>query len=146
MRTLQFDGTKIALIVRGKRDHAHEPRMFEQHADVILADGSPMGFFGHKQPHVSGWSDRSATTGLVKSTTLKTGLNNKGVVFDYQGFRIARPWYVDAAMAKQKVGVVSCVLVINVSESEAALFKGYWITLKSNPGLFNLVGYNFLEH
>jgi hypothetical protein len=109
---------------------------------VILADGSPMGFFGRKQPHVSEFSDRSEPMGLLKSKTLKTGLNNKGVVFDYQGFRISRPWYIDAEMAKNRVGTVSCVLVINVSEAEATLFKGYWTTLRTNPGLFNLVGYN----
>jgi hypothetical protein len=36
-----FAGDKVGLIVRGKKSPAHEPGVMEQHADVILPDGSP---------------------------------------------------------------------------------------------------------
>jgi hypothetical protein len=46
METVTFNGTKIALIVRGKLNTNRDPDLMAQHADVILPDGSPIGFFG----------------------------------------------------------------------------------------------------
>jgi hypothetical protein len=44
--SLLFSGDQVGLIVRGKKSHAHKPDVMEQHADCILSNGAPVGFFG----------------------------------------------------------------------------------------------------
>ncbi len=131
METIIFDGTKIALIVRGKISVDHEPDLLAQHADVILADGSPFGFFGEGQ----------GTSGSGGSI----GLGMDGVVYDHALFQVHRPYYVDLDQAK-KYKVKSTILVITVTEAEALLFKNFWVKLKANPGGFRLIGDNCSTH
>lgn len=131
MQTIIFDGTKIALIVRGKVGVDHEPDLLAQHADAILADGTPIGFFGEGQ----------GTSGSGGST----GLGMDGVVYDYPLFQALRPYYVDVNLAK-KYKVKSTVLIITITKTEASLFKKYWTTLKIKPGGFSLVGGNCSTH
>lgn len=134
MEDLNFDGTKIGLIVRGKLGPQHAPELMAQHADVILADGSPMGFFGEGDPF------SGASFGLGSSAA--SGINMRGTVFDYEQMKIHRPYYVDLNLAMSKYRVVSTVLVISVNKAEAALFATYWKALKEAPGVFNILGYN----
>ena len=37
---------RIALVIRGKHSEAHNPNNLDQHADVVLSSGSPIGFYG----------------------------------------------------------------------------------------------------
>jgi hypothetical protein len=134
MRKLPFDGKTLGLIVRGKYSHQHSPDLMAQHADVILADGSPIGFFGEGDAYSSGASGSRSSN--------KSGLNMKGVVFDYHDMNVHRPYYVDLEMARSKYKVVSTVLLLEVTKQAAALFSDYWAQLKANPKLFNILGYN----
>ncbi len=127
METIVFDGTKIGLIVRGKTGVNHDPDLLAQHADVILADGSPMGFFG----------EGDGTSGSGGSF----GLGMNGVVYDNSLFQVHRPYYVDLDEAK-KYKVKSTVLIITVTKEEAQLFKSFWVKMQTNPGGFSLVGDN----
>lgn len=131
MQTITFDGTKIALIVRGKIGMDHEPGLLDQHADVILSDGTPMGFFGEGQ----------GTSGSGGSS----GFGMDGVVYDFPLFQVHRPYYVDLNMAK-KYKVKSTVLVITVTKKQALLFKKFWSSLKVNPRGFRLIGDNCSTH
>lgn len=79
---LPFDGTRIGLIVRGKFGPAHAPDLMAQHADVILPDGSPIGFFG-EGPAYSGGS-------LGSGSSNRSGMNLRGMVYDYELMRINR--------------------------------------------------------
>jgi hypothetical protein len=134
VENLKFDGTKIGLIVRGKQSHEHSPDLMAQHADVILADGSPMGFFGEGEAHSSGASGSGSSAGY--------GLNMKGAVFDYNMMKHQRPYYVDLDMAKSKYKIVSTILTVTVSKEEAQMFSEYWSTLDRDPAFFNILGYN----
>lgn len=127
----------IGLVVRGKNSPSHDPGVMEQHADCILADGSPVGFFGDTGAASSGRSGSGSWN--------STGMNMRGVVYDYPLFKIHRPFYIDLAAAK-KYSVKSTVLVITVTKAQASLFKDYWNKLKANPGSFYLLGHNCSTH
>ena len=116
---------RVALVVRGKMGPAHHPGAMEQHADAILSDGSPIGFFGE------------GNDGSLNSA----GLGMKGVVYDYAQLRRKRRPYVDLDSAVA-YGVVSTVLVIDVTNDQATKFDHYWTYLSGNPGSFNIVGGN----
>ncbi len=122
---------KIALIVRGKTGADHEPDMLTQHADVILADGSPIGFFGE--------GERTSGSGG------SAGFGMNGVVYDYPLLKTHRSYYVDLDKAK-KYKVKSTVLVMTVTKDQTLLFKNFWIKLKTNPGGFSLLGDNCSTH
>jgi hypothetical protein len=119
----------IGLIVRGKQGPKHHPDKLEQHADVILPNGAPIGFFGERQG----------------SKLNSVGMSMKGAVYDYQALQIERPWYVslDSAVANR---VVSTVLLIEVGKAEAEAFEKYWANLGTHPGTFNIVGGNCSTH
>lgn len=134
--TLKFTGSTVALIVRGKTSAAHEPGNMAQHSDVILADGSPMGFFG---------GEGGASSGSASSSWSSIGMNMKGFVADYAGFMRIRPFYVDGAQAK-RYKKVSTVLVVPATISQATAFALYWKKLQGNPGSFHLLGSNCSSH
>ena len=131
METVTINGTKIALIVRGKLNTNHDPDLMAQHADVILPDGSPIGFFG-KGDGLSG------SSGSI-------GIGMDGIVYDYNLFQVYRPYYVNLIQAK-RYKVKSTVLIITVTHTEALLFKNFWIQIKSNPKGFSLLGDNCSTH
>jgi hypothetical protein len=120
-----FAGDKVGLIVRGKTSPAHEPGVMEQHADVILPDGSPVGFFGEG-------NDGSFN---------KSGLGMDGTVYDFSELRKHRPYYIDCATARG-YGVLSTFLIFAVSATEAKKFSDYWGGLDKSPGSFNILGGN----
>jgi hypothetical protein len=123
-------GTKrIGLIVRGKQGPNHHPDKLAQHADTVLADGSPEGFFGE------------GNDGSLNSI----GLGMQGVVYDYDLLRINRPWYVDKSSAVTN-RVVSTVLLIDVDQAGADKFKDAWDKMTTSPGDFNIVGGNCATH
>ncbi len=142
--------TQVGLIVRGKIDHNHEPGKLEQHADCVLPNGVPVGFFGGGGDassgsfasitnSFSGWAD--GPSGVWNSV----GLNMKGFVAYYEDFQKMRPAYVDLNLAI-KYKTVSTLLIINVNETQAGLFQSYWEQLRLNPGAFNILGGNCSTH
>ncbi len=141
----------IGLIVRGKKDVKHKPGVMEQHADCILPNGAPIGFFGGGGDVSSGSSGSSFASSLKSwgdgpsVSWNKTGINMKGMVADYKTFNKIRPMYIDAKLAK-KYNVISTVLLLDVTKSEAELFEQYWTNLKLNPGSFNILGGNCSTH
>src|SRR5919109_2095929 len=65
-----FNGSTVGLIVRGKSGPAHHPGVMEQHADCILSDGSPMGFFGEP---VNGTPKGAASSGVMSGGSSGAG-------------------------------------------------------------------------
>jgi hypothetical protein len=133
---IPFTSAMVGLVVRGKRSPTHAPGVMEQHADCVLPDGSPVGFFG-TGPNRSG--------GGSSASSMNVGLNMRGVVYRYPEFRINRPWYVNLADAKAS-GVVSTVLTVNVGTAVALTFAAYWQKLFDKPGGFDLLGNNCSTH
>ena len=101
----------------------------DQHADVILSNGAPTGFYGEG-------NDNSAN-GI--------GLMMQGAVWDYARLRLERPFYVDASRAMAN-RVVSTALLIAVTEKQAAAFDAAWAALALHPGSFNILGGNCSTH
>lgn len=127
--TFTFAGDKIALIVRGKKSHAHVPGNLEQHADCILSNGSPVGFFGEG-------NDGSSNS---------SGMGMNGIVYDYSALSRKRAPYVDAGIAKS-TGTISTVLFVQVSTAEANAFDKAWADMTSDPGSFQILGWNCSTH
>lgn len=142
-----IDSNTVGLIVRGKRNDAHSPGTMEQHADCILPNGEPVGFFGGEGDASSGSSGSSFKSSLSSwqdgpSVSLNsTGINMEGMVAYYPELKRIRPYYVDVDLAK-RYEVISTVLLIPVDHSQASLFKTFWENLKLNPGAFNILGGN----
>ena len=65
----------------------------------------------------------------------------KGKVALHKDLLKIRPMYVDINLAR-KYSVFSTVLLLEVTHSQAKLFKTFWENLKLNPGAFNLLGRN----
>lgn len=127
---VSFNGAnRIGLIVRGKMSPTHHPDKMAQHADAILASGAPTGFYG----------EGNGASGN------RVGMNMQGVVYDYQGLRINRPYYVDADSAVAN-RVVSTVLLVTVTPKQAAAFAASWNRMTLHPGSFNIVGGNCSSH
>jgi hypothetical protein len=121
--------TRIGLIVRGKLSPDHHPDKLDQHADCILADGTPLGFFGEANDN---WGNA-------------IGLRMQGAVYDYARLGIERPYYVDMDQANA-ARVVSTVLLVEVDEATAKLFAKAWDDMSRNPGDFNIIGGNCATH
>lgn len=126
VETMSFAaGGKVALIVRGKLGPVHHPGNMEQHADCILSNGAPFGFFGE------GDGDSSN----------RVGMSMKGIVYDYPAFQRKRPFYVDLKQA-QTARVISTVLLVDVTTAEARAFDKQWHDLAKKPGDFHILGGN----
>jgi hypothetical protein len=124
--------TKVGLIVRGMTGPQADPRMLEQHADCVLSNGAPVGFYGEGPPRSGG------NTSVVSNTF---GVNLNGVVYDYHAMFARRRYYVDLASAKG-YGVISTMVTVNVTDNQARLFNGYWRQRLARPGGFDIVGNN----
>lgn len=107
-KRIAIQKNQIGLIVRGMLNPDHNPSVFAQHADCILPDGSPIGFFGEGPGQASGGSGSS----------MSLGLGMAGVVFDYARMKEARFAYVNPVRAKQE-GVFSTVLILDTTEEAA---------------------------
>jgi hypothetical protein len=165
-KVINFAGNTIALIVRGKESAAHHPNTLNQHADRVLPDGSPMGFFGKRTQNVStgtkvagflgggfvgnaisvlvpgGFTGLAGLVGAVSGTDVNAyGMAMEGFVCDYAEFQLKARAYVDVdqAAAARKV---STVLIVTVTPAQAAAFTKYWRDLDSCPGTFNFAGGN----
>lgn len=118
----------IAVVIRGKHGEAHNPALMEQHADVVLSTGEPMGFFGSG----GGFSGQY-------------GMFMDGVVADFGVMRDMRPYYVEAAVA-ETYNVVSTICYLQVSDDQAAKFDAFWKApdekTRRDMKSFSLVGDN----
>ncbi len=123
-----FAGDKVALVVRGKTSADHSPGVLEQHADCVRSDGSPVGYFG----------EAGEGSGYILAAVL---VGIRGEVYDMDGFRTHRPYYIDAHLARG-YGVVSTALVVSVLGAQATRFDEYWNSLSTDPGTFRLLGQN----
>lgn len=110
-----------------------DPSVLAQHADCILPNGFPIGFFG-QGPVRTGES-------VGSGSSLSSGINMHGVVFDHAAMAAQRPFYIDAKQAKA-TGVVSTVLIFDVGAKNTAQFAQYWKSKKRSPGGFSLLGNN----
>jgi len=145
--TFVFGGNKVALIVRGKTSHTHEPGLMEQHADCVLSNGSPIGFFGAGNDGSSGGGS-SGSAGSSKSSagsSNSTGFAMSGVVYDFASLSRFRANYVNASVARG-TKTISTVLLIDVSTAEAGAFDKAWADMAKDPGLFNILGWNCATH
>ncbi|MBI3896658.1 MAG: hypothetical protein HY308_00005 [Gammaproteobacteria bacterium] len=122
MTIIQFTGSTVALIVRGKNSAAHEPSVMAQHADCILSNGLPVGFYGEDGAGTGESFGSTSGSSTVRSN--KIGINMKGVVYDNAGMRNnKRAFYVDAAIARQ-FGVISTVLIVQCLQKIPADLSG----------------------
>jgi hypothetical protein len=119
----------VALVVRGKKSPSDEPGLLEQHADCILPDGSPIGFYGTG-------NDQSGNS---------IGLRMDGEVWDFAILSSRRVMYVDFASAVG-YGAISTTLFVEVTAAQAKAFTASWATMRTSPGSFNIVGDNCSTH
>jgi hypothetical protein len=119
----------IGLVVRGKKSPTDDPDLSVQHADCILEDGSPLGFYG---------------TGNDNSGNA-IGLRMAGAVWDYSMLCTTRPFYVnfDSAVA---AGAISTTLFVTVTPAQAKAFRASWALMRTSPGSFNIIGDNCSTH
>lgn len=142
-----FSGNQIALIVRGKTSHAHEPELMQQHADCVLSNGSPIGFYGAG----NAGSSAGASSGVGKSSKSSAGSSNSsgiamtGLVYDFAALSRFRANYVDAGIARG-TKTISTVLFVQVSAAEASAFDAAWAEMIKDPGHFNIIGWNCSTH
>lgn len=147
---LHFDGTAVALLVRGKLGSEHSPGLMEQHADVALADGTPMGFFGEGSGDSSGGRGASSSdsagsssnsSGPSSSLSRSSGMGLDGEVYDYVELKMKRKNYVDLETAVES-GTVTTILMVSVTAEQAKKFERYWRMTDKSPPTFNIVGGN----
>ena len=153
IRTLQFSGNHVGLVVRGKTSADHKPGVMEQHADCILSNGAPMGFFGEGGGNLSSGSTSSSRGGRSSgsrpssadssssSSGGSVGMGLDGAVYDFQEMLQKRPYYVNDQQA-QTYKVISAVMRIPVSAAAAKIFDSYWTNLDKNPDTFYILGGN----
>jgi hypothetical protein len=137
---LTFDRTnkdQVALIVRGKSSATHEPKLNDQHADVILPNGEPVGYFG-EGGGVSGWVTQQKV-GILKRVV--GAMRMEGGVYGYNKLAMHRPHFVDGTRA-QEGNVYSTVLVVSVTKQQGIAFENYWSWLAMYPGKYRLLGKN----
>ncbi len=65
----------------------------------------------------------------------------KGTVAHHKELLKIRPMYVVINLA-QRYKIYSTVLLLEVTHSQANLFKQFWSNLKIKPGAFNILGRN----
>lgn len=146
--------TRIALVVRGKRSRTHVPSA-GGHADCILPSGAPVGFLVASAVE-AGWgagssgssgaggsSGSSGSSGPIRSASTLAGVD--GGVYTYPIFRARRGPYVTQSDAIT-YNVCSAVLVITVTGRQARKFQAAWVSMRSNPGDFAIIGNNCATH
>ena len=149
--TYTIKSNVVGLIIRGKQNDHHNPGNMEQHADCILPNGQPVGFFGGGGDASSGSSGSSFGSSITSwaggpsGSFNSTGINMKGMVAYHKEMKRIRPMYVDINQAR-RYKVKSTVLLLEVSVAQASLFQNYWKQLKLKPGSFNILGDNCSTH
>lgn len=104
----------------------------QQHADCILPNGEPIGYFAN---------DGAATGGPSSASWNVIHMNKTGVVLDYRKMKRTLPQFTNEKTAKAK-NILSTVLLVDVNDVEARLFSTYWQELSQSSGSFHLLGKN----
>ena len=120
---------RIGLIVRGKTGVAHSPGVMQQHADCILGNGEPVGFYG----------------GPNGGRSNGVGMNLTGVVYRYEKMYAERRPYVDLEVAVSQQ-LCSGILLMSVTQAQSKKFSEYWEKLTRSPGSFDILGDNCSSH
>jgi len=115
------DNSKVAYIVRYKKSHTADAEEGGGHSDCILPGGAPVGYFGD---------------GLVRV---------EGAVFGFSKFAAYRPHYVHLTDAKANP-CISTVLVMDVGRDRADRFRRAWLSMRSSPDGFTIMGNNCATH
>ena len=115
------DNSKIAYVVRYKKNHTADAEEGGGHSDCILPGGAPVGYFGG---------------GLVRAD---------GAVFGFSNFAAQRPHYVHMNDARAN-RCISTVLVMDVGRDRAELFRRAWISMRSKTDGFTILGNNCSTH
>jgi hypothetical protein len=126
---LSMPNNSVGLIVRGKLSPDHEPRLLDQHADCVLPDGSPIGFYGTG----NGGSGNSS------------GIGMNGVVWDFSILSSTRVYYVDFDSAVA-YGAVATLLIVPATKVQCDAFVSAWSSMQKKPGSFSLLGNNCSTH
>lgn len=113
------------------------PGLLAQHADCILLNGAPGGFYGGVNAGSSGGgsSGSGATSRKRAATSNSSGFGMTGVVFDADAMALNRANCIDRDIAKV-TGRVSTLLLVHVSAAEAAALDKAWADLSGDPDLF----------
>jgi hypothetical protein len=165
-KIISFNGDTVGLVVRGKQGPKHHPGPLSQHADCVLSDGNPVGFYGETSASkaLSGAFSGAVASGVVVGSTFgpmgsasgavaggllggntAKGMTAKGAVWYYEELRRERLLYVDIETAVA-YGQVSTVLLVKVTMNQALLFNNYWLNLDDSPGTFRILGGNCSTH
>ncbi len=131
---------RIGLVVRGMSAPGRAPDD-QGHADCVLPNGAPIGFFADTT--AAGSSGDTAAGPLLFSGAMTGAFT--GEVYSYADYLRERPPYVrrDLAVAQR---CVSTLLVIDVSDSEARRFEQAWTSMRHDPGQFGILGFNCSTH
>lgn len=140
---IEFPPHSVGLVVRGKHSDDHSPGLMAQHADCILPDGGPVGYFGNEGDGSSGHT--SSGGGSSSISWNRSGLNMKGFVAYHPEFLRIRPYYVNLDQAI-KYQVLSTVLIVQVTPEQAKIFAQTWKNMHLAPGTFNILGGNCSTH
>lgn len=157
---------RIGLVVRGMATPGGWSA-FEGHADCVLPNGAPIGFFADTHPATesgestasSGASVPDSSPGSIRGSTEDLGSSGgstslsggtlsgafTGTVYQYADFLRHRPQYVQRDMALSRHSV-STLLAIEVTSTEARLFEDAWRQMQRDPGQFGFVGWNCATH
>lgn len=131
---------RIGLIVRGMTRPGATPAG-EGHADCVLSNGSPIGFFANSEIPTSG----SASSGSATLGARALAASLDGEVWRYARLATERPEYIHQGVAAAN-DVVSTLLAIDVSDGERARFERAWAAMEVDPGQFGIVGANCSTH
>ena len=127
--TIKFTGDSVGLIVRGKKSPDDDPGLMEQHADCVLSNGAPIGFYGEGN----------------RGSSNSSGMGMQGIVYDLKELRRKRPYYVDRKAARA-FDALSTALIIRVGAKQAQAFDAAWKKITDSPGSFNILGGNCATH
>ncbi len=142
-----FGGNRVGLLVRGKSGPDDEPGLLAQHADCVLSNGMPVGFFGEGSRSKSAAAPSGSGASSAKSvgSSNAKGFAMSGVVYDLAKLQIHRAPYVDQGLARAS-GVVTTVVLVQVSPNEAKAFDDAWASIGVDPGSFQIMGHNCSTH
>ncbi|MFT3868904.1 MAG: hypothetical protein QM715_10645 [Nibricoccus sp.] len=107
----------------------------EQHADCILSNGEPIGYFFLGAPF--GMSSMAVPSSVFQSADK----GREGMVVDYKAMKRLMPHFTDASRARQ-TGCLSTFILVETSQENVSAFDGYWQLQRNSPGGFYIFGGN----
>ena len=133
-------GSSVGLVVRGKQSPEHKPAPTETHADVLLSNGMPVGFFGQGTENPGPL--QGLGLGMPGRVSDPTWWETYDADLDGVGDRAA---YLDGDLA-ESWDWRDTLCELDVTPEQAAAFDQYWAELSADPGTFSYVGGNCSTH